>query len=94
MNQDNCTLLCSVCNQAKSDKWPSVLYEKELEELSKLTGFDLKSLNKENTLNPKVIQYYLNGDFDSHIESWYEKVEKRKTKTNTLKVLLEKFYTR
>jgi hypothetical protein len=81
MNQNNCTLLCSVCNQAKSDKWPSVFYtEKELEDLSKLTGFALKSLNTENTLNPKVIEYYLNGSFDSHIESWYEKSRKKNNK--------------
>jgi 5-methylcytosine-specific restriction endonuclease McrA len=52
---ENATLLCTNCNQAKKDKWPSEFYTiDELKELSKLTNIDL------NILSSKTLIFNMN----------------------------------
>ena len=57
INTENATLLCSDCNQNKSDNWPSIFYdEKKLRALSVITGIDYELLKGSATYNPKSIE--------------------------------------
>lgn len=79
---ESATCLCKKCNSLKSDKFPIEFYnEKELLELSKITGLDIKFL-KSKTPNIRVIKLLENKIiwfFDNFLrDNDYQKVRNNK----------------
>lgn len=74
LSGDNCTLLCSSCNQEKSDLWPSYYYSKsQIRELATLTDILENILEGERHINPEAIAFF--GDkssFSKRITECYE----------------------
>lgn len=70
LNTTSATLLCSECNNAKHDKWPSEFYKPEqLRALARLTSIDYDLLDGPPQLNPNAIESIL-ANVDRFIEQW------------------------
>ncbi|MGI0015169.1 MAG: HNH endonuclease [Nitrososphaera sp.] len=70
LTTDNATLLCSECNNAKHDKWPSEFYRpQQLKALARLAGFPFKLLSGPPLLNEATVQAIL-ANVDTFIERW------------------------
>ena len=82
LNDNNCTLLCYDCNQAKTDQWTSMFYcEAKIEELSKLTGYEGNLLSGAPTINPEYLEFCKSAAFNKHINDWYSgQIGRRKSK--------------
>lgn len=70
INTRSATLLCSECNNAKHDKWPSEFYRPEqLKALARLTSIEYDFLSGPPSLNPKAVEAIL-ANVDRFIEQW------------------------
>ena len=71
---DNCTLLCSNCNQEKSDQWPGFYYSNsQIRTLATLTGFDVSVLAGDRCLSPDAIEFFNDAPtFDKRITECYQ----------------------
>jgi 5-methylcytosine-specific restriction endonuclease McrA len=70
LNTGTATLLCSECNNAKHDKWPSEFYKPEqLRALARLTGIEYGILSGSPRLNPRAVDAIL-ANVDHFIEQW------------------------
>jgi len=68
LSTSNATLLCSECNNAKHDKWPSEFYTPDrLKALARLTSIEYDFLSGPPRLNPKAIEAIL-ANVDGFIE--------------------------
>ena len=57
LSTENATLLCHECNGKKSGRWPSQFYtNKQLKDLSVLTGYEYELLAGEPKYNPAAIE--------------------------------------
>lgn len=64
------TLLCSECNNAKHDRWPSEFYKpRQLKALARLTGFQFDLLSGPPKLNDAAVTEIL-ANVDKFIEQW------------------------
>ena len=87
MDDNNCTLLCDDCNQAKSDQWPSMFYtESKLKEISKLTGIELSTLKNQPHINPAYIEFCKHDDFSQHLDDFYQGRKGRRKNKATIKL--------
>lgn len=70
LSTGNATLLCSKCNNAKHDKWPSEFYQPEqLKALARLTSIEYDSLSGSPRLNPTAVEEIL-ANVDRFIQQW------------------------
>jgi 5-methylcytosine-specific restriction endonuclease McrA len=70
LSTGNATLLCSECNNAKHDKWPSEFYTPaQLKALARLTSIEYECLSGPPRLNPKAVEAIL-ANVDRFIEQW------------------------
>lgn len=70
LSTGNATLLCSECNNAKHDKWPSEFYKPEqIKALARLTSIEYGFLSGPPKLNPKAVEAIL-ANVDRFIEQW------------------------
>lgn len=70
LSTGNATLLCSKCNNAKHDKWPSEFYTPvQLKALARLTSIEYELLSGPPKLNPLAIEAILTN-VDRFIEQW------------------------
>ncbi len=64
------TVLCSDCNNAKHDKWPSEFYSpKQLRQLAVLSGIPYDLLEAAPQLNPRAVETLL-GNVDAFLARW------------------------
>jgi hypothetical protein len=60
LSTSNATLLCSECNNAKHDKWPSEFYRPDqLKALARLASIEYDFLSGPPVLNPKAVEAIL-----------------------------------
>ena len=58
LTTDNASLLCSSCNNAKTNKWPSDFYnDTELKRLTILTGIPYETLSRRAHFNPEALKH-------------------------------------
>jgi len=70
LTTSNATLLCSECNNAKHDKWPSEFYRLEqIKALARLTSIEYDFLSGPPQLNQKAVEAIL-ANVDRFIEHW------------------------
>ncbi len=70
ISTESATLLCSECNNAKHDKWPSEFYSQEQQKaLARLTGITYDVLSGPPLLNPLAVESIL-ANADRFIEQW------------------------
>lgn len=85
---ENATLLCTNCNQAKKDKWPSYFYTiEELKELSKLTNIDFNILSSKTPLFNMDFIEKVDYSFDKIMSLCESRFRNRKSPLNFLKKL-------
>lgn len=76
LSTDNATLLCSECNGAKSNKWPSEFYDdSQLKKLSFMTGIEYKILAGEPFFNPEAITRLCDSNTIASLLTKYAKYE-------------------
>ena len=87
LNGENCTLLCTDCNQEKSDLWPSIFYSKEeLKFLSDKTGISIEILNGNPCVSNEYLDFCLSENFETNLKEFYEgKYSRRKDRKKHLK---------
>lgn len=76
LTTDNATLLCSECNGAKTNRWPSDFYSvPQLQRLSVLTGIEFKVLSGPPQFNPESIDELRKSEVVRELLEKYAKYE-------------------